>query len=72
VLPDLPYNKFIKQTSPMKNLFTLQIRWNREGTWENTVFAPLPYAEAFGLWKDHQKSCPEHMYRILLTGVAKA
>ncbi len=56
----------------MKNLFTLQIRWNREGTWENTVFAPLPYAEAFGLWKDHQKRCPEHMYRILLTGVAKA
>ncbi len=55
----------------MQNLFALQIRWNREGAWENTVFAPLPYAEAFGMWKDHQKRNPEHSYRILVTGVAK-
>lgn len=56
----------------MKNLFSLQIRWNREGEWLPTVFDAQPYAEAFEMWKDHQKRHPEHMYRILVTGVAKA
>jgi len=68
----MPYTKFNKHTKAMQNLFALQIRWNREGAWDNTVFAPLPYAEAFGMWKDHQKRHPEHSYRILVTGVAKA
>ena len=56
----------------MKNLFKLQIRWNREGEWLPTVYTARPYAEAFMMWKDHQKRHPEHMYRILVTGVAKA
>ena len=56
----------------MKNLWTLQIRWNREGDWLPTVYTPRPYAEAFGMWKEHQKRHPEHMYRILVTGIAKA
>ena len=56
----------------MKNLFSLQIRWNREGEWLPTVYPARPYAEAFMLWKDYQKRNPEHMYRILVTGVAKA
>ncbi len=63
---------FIKQTKAMQNLFTLQIRWNKEGDWLPTVYTPRPYAEAFGMWKDHQKRNPEHSYRILVTGVAKA
>ena len=56
----------------MKNLFSLQIRWNREGEWLPTVFDAQPYAEAFEMWKDDQKRHPEHMYRILVTGIAKA
>ena len=56
----------------MKNLWTLQIRWNREGDWLPTVHTPRHYAEAHGLWKEHQKRHPEHMYRILVTGIAKA
>jgi len=56
----------------MQNLFTLQIQWNKEGEWLPTVYAPLPYHAAFLQWKDHQKRNPEHSYRILVTGVAKA
>ena len=70
--PPIPYTKFIKQTKAMQNVFSLQIRWNKEGDWLPTVYAPLPYHAAFLQWKDHQKRNPEHSYRILVTGVAKA
>jgi len=68
----MPYTKHINQTKAMQNLFSLQIRWNREGEWLPTVYTARPYYDAFMLWKDHQKRNPEHMYRILVTGVAKA
>ena len=70
--PTRSYTKHTKQTKPMQNLFTLQIQWNKEGEWLPTVYAPLPYHAAFLQWKDHQKRNPEHSYRILVTGVAKA
>ena len=66
------YTLQVTNRHPMKNLFSLQIRWNREGEWLPTVYPARPYAEAFMLWKDYQKRNPEHMYRILVTGVAKA
>ena len=59
-------------TGTMNNLFKLQIRWNKEGDWLPTVYTARPYHEAFLMWKDHQKRHPEHSYRILVTGVAKA
>ena len=46
-------------------MFQLQIQWEKQGDWEDTVHCPRAYHKAFQLWDEHVARCPEHGYRLV-------
>ena len=53
-------------------MFKLQLKWNKEGKYIDTVFPPMPYADALFKCREYQARCGhEHTYRIISTGASK-
>lgn len=52
-------------------MFKLQLQWNQQGEWIDTVFTPRPYDQALALFKDYSKNWEGiHNYRIISTGAS--
>jgi len=47
-------------------MFKLQLQWQKEGEWIDTVYAPTEYATAFFRWRQYQELWGDtHTYRLL-------
>ena len=47
-------------------MFKLQLQWQKQGEWIDTVYAPTEYATAFFRWRQYQELWGDtHTYRLL-------
>ena len=53
-------------------MFKLQLRYNNEGEFIDTVYPPLEYARALALLKQYRNKWGNtHTYQIISTGASK-
>ena len=53
-------------------MFRIQMKFNKTGDWENTVFLPMDYMRALDIMAMlNQLYSTEHVYRIIPTGASK-
>ena len=53
-------------------MFKLQLQWQKQGLWEDSVYPPKDYATALNLLNTYTKAWGnEHSYRIISTGASK-
>ncbi len=65
----MPYYKSTQGRDPM---FKLQLRYNNEGEFIDTVYPPLEYARALALLKQYRNQWGNtHTYQIIPTGASK-
>jgi hypothetical protein len=53
-------------------MFKLQLQYNRQGDWIDTVYPPRAYADALALMAHYNKIWSHvHEYRIISTGASR-